>query len=423
MRPRRDPRAERRARLVAGTERPRFVLAAGQLSGGPKSGLPGFEKKLRENKDSDRAFVGLPGNVCFVPKSPQPRRDPRALRRAATVAGAARPRIDWQAGRMGGAAGARRSEPGGGAVPEPGFRVIADPAFLVLVVPDHPGGALSDHDRQVIGAARQLADSGGGAVAVLAAVGIDGLGAAGADRVMMMPPAEAGFADYDPEGRVAAVLVALDVFKPRHVLFPESADGGADLARRVAAVAGERLFGGVEAMAGGRVCRRMRGGAMEMASAATPLMSVAENAFSLHDGPGHEAHVIDAPEFAPTRRVRKATALAVDSGRLSLTDADFILSGGNGVTDWASFSQLAAALGATPGGSRVVCDEGHLPRDRQVGASGSVVTARCYLAFGIAGAPQHLQGITEVGHVVAVNTDLHAEMIKRADLAIIADAQ
>jgi electron transfer flavoprotein alpha subunit len=93
------------------------------------------------------------------------------------------------------------------------------------------------------------------------------------------------------------------------------------------------------------------------------------------------------------------------------------------VTDWDSFAELAAALGATQAGSRIVCDAGYLPRDRQVGASGTVVTARCYLAFGIAGAPQHLQGITEVKHVIAVNTDLHAAMIKRADLAIVADAQ
>jgi electron transfer flavoprotein alpha subunit len=45
------------------------------------------------------------------------------------------------------------------------------------------------------------------------------------------------------------------------------------------------------------------------------------------------------------------------------------------------------------------------------------------LAFGIAGAPQHLQGVAGVEHVIAVNTDLHAAMIKRARLAIIADAQ
>jgi electron transfer flavoprotein alpha subunit len=390
MRARRDPRAERQARLVPAADRPRFALAPAHLA----------------------------------PPSPRPRRDPRALRRSATVIGAARLRIDWRAGRMGGAASAGRIEPAAGALPEAGCRVIADPAFLVFAVADHPGGALSDHDRQVIGVARQLADAGGGAVVVLAAGGGgDGLDAAGADRVMMPPAADAPPAEYDPEGRAAAVLAAIGAFQPRHVLFPESPDGGADLARRIAAAAGERLFGGVEAMAGGRVCRRARGGASEMASTPPPFMSIAENAFSPHDGPRHEARAVEAPAVSPARRVRNATTLPLDAGRLSLADADFILSGGNGVTDWASFAELAAVLGATPGGSRVVCDEGHLPRDRQVGASGSVVTARCYLAFGIAGAPQHLQGITEVGHVVAVNTDLHAEMIKRADLAIIADAQ
>ena len=79
--------------------------------------------------------------------------------------------------------------------------------------------------------------------------------------------------------------------------------------------------------------------------------------------------------------------------------------------------------GAAEGGSRVVCDAGLLPRGRQVGASGSLVEPRCYLAFGIAGAPQHLQGIARCERVLAVNTDLHADMVKRADLAIIADAQ
>jgi len=52
-----------------------------------------------------------------------------------------------------------------------------------------------------------------------------------------------------------------------------------------------------------------------------------------------------------------------------------------------------------------------------------VLRARCYLALGIAGAPQHLQGIPEVEHVVAVNTDLHAAMVKRAGLAVVADAR
>ena len=154
------------------------------------------------------------------------------------------------------------------------------------------------------------------------------------------------------------------------------------------------------------------------------LMSVAENAFPPHGGLPHEAREIAAPAFSVRRRSSaRATRLPVDPDQISLAETDFILSAGNGVTDWESFAELGQVLGATRAGSRVVCDEGHLPRDRQVGASGSLVTARCYLAFGISGAPQHLQGIAEVKHVAAVNTDLHAEMIKRADLAIIADAQ
>ncbi|MEA2779555.1 MAG: electron transfer flavoprotein alpha subunit, partial [Rhodospirillaceae bacterium] len=114
---------------------------------------------------------------------------------------------------------------------------------------------------------------------------------------------------------------------------------------------------------------------------------------------------------------------ASDPNAVPLTEADFIVSAGNGVTDWSAFHEVAAALGAAEGGSRVICDAGLLPRARQVGASGSLVQPRCYLAFGIAGAPQHLQGITRCERVLAVNTDLHAEMVKRADLAIIADAQ
>jgi electron transfer flavoprotein alpha subunit len=141
----------------------------------------------------------------------------------------------------------------------------------------------------------------------------------------------------------------------------------------------------------------------------------------------HEARVIPSPAPGSSTPVqpgiRSARPLPVDPDQLTLAEADFIVSAGNGITDWAGFAELAKALGATRGGSRVVCDAGHLPRDRQIGASGTLVTARCYFALGIAGAPQHLQGITEVKHVIAVNTDLHAEMIKRADLAIVADAQ
>jgi electron transfer flavoprotein beta subunit len=123
------------------------------------------------------------------------------------------------------------------------------------------------------------------------------------------------------------------------------------------------------------------------------------------------------------RGILSAETIAADPASLPLAEAGFVVSAGNGVVDFDGFRALVAALGATPGASRVVCDAGLMPRDRQVGASGTVLDATCYFAFGIAGAPQHLQGVAKCEHVVAVNTDLHAAMIERAGLAVVADAQ
>jgi electron transfer flavoprotein alpha subunit len=152
-------------------------------------------------------------------------------------------------------------------------------------------------------------------------------------------------------------------------------------------------------------------------------MAVAPEAAEPVRGVRHEARALDPVGVTAAPRLFDGGLAAVDPNAVPLKEADFIVSAGNGVTDWDAFHAVADALGAAEGGSRVVCDAGLLPRGRQVGASGTLVEPRCYLAFGIAGAPQHLQGIARCERVVAVNTDLHADMVKRADLAIIADAQ
>ena len=66
-------------------------------------------------------------------------------------------------------------------------------------------------------------------------------------------------------------------------------------------------------------------------------------------------------------------------------------------------------------------DDGFMARERQVGASGVWVTARVYVAVGISGAIQHLQGIGACDKVVAINLDPGCDMIKRADLSVIGD--
>jgi electron transfer flavoprotein alpha subunit len=133
-----------------------------------------------------------------------------------------------------------------------------------------------------------------------------------------------------------------------------------------------------------------------------------------------EGRPLALPDLPPP--ARSAERVRPARGSLALADSDFVVSAGNGIRDFDLFRTVAAALGGTPGASRVVCDSGDMPRAAQVGASGTVLAADCYLAFGIAGAPQHLQGIAGCAHVLAVNTDLHAAMVERAELSIVADA-
>ncbi|MQT14232.1 electron transfer flavoprotein subunit alpha/FixB family protein [Segnochrobactrum spirostomi] len=383
-RSRRDPRTERLSREVAGGSRRRFVLEA----------------------------------AATTEAGGRPRRDPRAERAAALVRLDPRPRLDRS--RAGAPASSLQAPATPSAAPAaPAIRIVADPAFLVLVLPDAPGGRLAPHDRQLLGAARLIADAAGGAVVLADASVTEEAGGAGADRRVSLPAVEG----YDPRGRAEAVVALVAALAPRHVLFPETADGG-DLARRVAAALGEPLFAAAETVSARALTRRAGGGRVEQRAAPGRLVSITADAVAPHFGAPHEARLIEVDLAAPRRgAILAAERIPADPARVPLSEADFVLSAGNGVTDFTVFADLAQALGATPGASRVVCDAGLMPRDRQVGASGTVLEATCYIAMGIAGAPQHLQGIAKVEHVVAVNTDIHAAMIERADLSVVADAQ
>ena len=376
---RRNPRTEREAQRVAGLARPRFAREAG-VEGDPK----------------------------------RPRRDPRAEAGQMAVPGTARLRIDRAHRGTGPIASARASV----AEAAPAIRIIDQPAYLVAVVPDAPGGRLTPHDRQVLGAARLLADAGGGAVLALVDGTVEDLDKSGADRVISL-----GLEGYDPEAKAAALHQVLGALNVRHAILPESADGG-DLARRIAALMDERLFVGAESMTAKAITRAAHGRRTEQRTAPPRLITLCLDAVAPHGGVLHEARLLETPPLATqTGAILSVEFIPADPAKVSLAEAEFVVSAGNGVHDFAAFRALAAALRATPGASRMVCDAGLMPREAQVGASGTVLEASCYFALGIAGAPQHLQGITRCEHVVAVNTDLHAAMIERAGLAIVADAQ
>jgi len=297
--------------------------------------------------------------------------------------------------------------------------VVSAPRGWIIAVPDLAGGAYTSHDRDVLGAARALADAIGAAVlAVEFADDVTGADLAGADHRIVI----AGGSDaYDPERRVAMLESLLTEYEPLHVLLPDTAVGGGDLGRRLAARTGESLAANCWRVGDRGVIRRAAQGRADVSHDLSRILLILPEGAEPVTGVRHAAEPLDPPMVQTNPAIDDLGRVAMDAGDIPLAEAEFILSAGNGVQDWPLYHRLARALNAVEGGSRVAVDDGFLPRARQVGASGTLVRARAYLALGISGAPQHLQGITDCENVLTVNLDPACPMIKRADLAGIGD--
>lgn len=118
------------------------------------------------------------------------------------------------------------------------------------------------------------------------------------------------------------------------------------------------------------------------------------------------------------------SVLGDTGGRLDLTGADIIVSGGAGLGSRENFRKLymlADNIGAQVGASRAAVAADFAGYEHQVGQTGLSVRPDIYLAFGISGAVQHLSGITGAKHIYAVNTDPKAPIHEYSDLSVIAD--
>ncbi|KGK41964.1 electron transfer flavoprotein subunit alpha [Nitrincola sp. A-D6] len=335
-------------------------------------------------------------------------------------------RID-RSGVQGGAASAAKSP--GLTVDSRPLHHIESPAAYVVVVPDMPGGRLSALDKDLLGLAQQLA-SRQPETAVLAVVFGSykelGFADAGVDRLLHLT--DAVFEQYSPELQLARLLQLESDLQPEYWLFPDSGLGGGDLGRRFAVQIDVRAATGLWQVRQDNeqlqcICRGAAATVDITRELPRVVLALPECAEPVSDT-RHEAVAFSlrAGQVESLQRIEDMGAVGVDPASVSLAEAEFILSGGNGVTDWQGFHTAAEVLGATEGASRVAVDDGFMPRDRQVGATGTWVTARVYLAVGISGAIQHLQGIQTCEKVIAINTDPGCDMVKRADLAVIGDA-
>ncbi len=114
------------------------------------------------------------------------------------------------------------------------------------------------------------------------------------------------------------------------------------------------------------------------------------------------------------------------AAQVALEDADIVVAGGRGMGSREGFAlleSLAELLGGTVGASRIAVDLGWAPREKLVGQTGAKVTPDLYIACGISGAHQHLQGMKQSRSILAINTDPTAPIFRVATWGIVADAR
>ena len=124
---------------------------------------------------------------------------------------------------------------------------------------------------------------------------------------------------------------------------------------------------------------------------------------------------------------RKITVKSTEkvSGKISIADADIVVSGGRGLKgpeNWNIIEDLAETLGAATSCSKPVSDMGWRPHSEHVGQTGKPVATNLYIAIGISGAIQHLAGINSSKIKVVINNDPEAPFFKAADYGVVGDA-
>ena len=302
---------------------------------------------------------------------------------------------------------------------------------MILLVVEHANGKVNKSTYEMVTAARELGREGpitalvlGSAVASVAAEV-----AAAVDQVLVADlPA---LAEYDPELWSAAVSQIATEGEASVVLIGGSRSGR-EYSPRVAIKLNAPLLEDVISLkANGKILiadhYTYLARVTETIEAIGPVavVSIKPGVFAAAAPRNVAAEQFDVDLDLPPRRLQVTGKTAERSSRISLAEAEIVVSGGRGVGSAEGFTQyveaLADQIGAAVGATRAIVDAGWRPYSEQVGQTGKTIQPKAYIAIGISGAVQHLSGMNKSKVIVAINRDAEAPIFKIADYGIVGD--
>ncbi len=309
----------------------------------------------------------------------------------------------------------------------------------VWVIVEHRDGALRPVTLELLGAARPMAAKLGHKVtAVVLGHQVTDLAAkclhAGADEVILAQHPALKTPLARPSTDVLNSLI--EQHKPNIVLIGAT-HTGRDISSRVAATLDAGMTADcteldVDPINGELLARRPAFGGKMLATIRCdrhrPQMATARPGIfkPLDTDPKRtgKVHNADVKWLDQKTYAAQVIEYALDEAAGDITKSDVLVAGGVGIGGPEGFEQLrelAEALGGQVACSRPVADKGWMPRATQVGQTGISVRPKLYIAVGISGAIQHIEGMKESGTIIAINSDPNAPIFQYADLGLVGD--
>lgn len=155
------------------------------------------------------------------------------------------------------------------------------------------------------------------------------------------------------------------------------------------------------------------------------VLTIGKNSFGLVESAGSAAEEAFSPSLNDNDFTVKVESSEKVSGKVTIADAEVVVSGGRGLKgpeNWKMLEDLAEAFGAATACSKPVSDLGWRPHSEHVGQTGKPVASNLYVAVGISGAIQHIAGINSSKVKVVINSDPDAPFFKVADYGVVGDA-